>query len=166
MLLGQASLLLAIFFLLDGGICAWRRGGGLRSLVLTISLLVAVLVGTLQAVLVFWGFVQLPILITPLFLFVAAVMGAELSFGLLRAERAERDVQMKGAALDISEQRLSLAAEAADAGFWRLDAQSKGVWATKKTRSLFGLAPRGDLSLTIFFGTGASAGPGAPGTID
>ena len=150
MLVGQASLLLAIFFLLDGGIRAWRRREDSRSLVLTISLVVAFVVGTVEVVLVFWGFVQWPILVTPLFLFVAAVMGAELSLGLLRAERAERDVQMKDAALDISEQRLSLAAEAADAGFWRLDAQSKKVWATEKTRELFGLAPGGDLSLTFF----------------
>jgi PAS domain S-box-containing protein len=137
-------------FLLDGGISAWRRGEGLRSLVLTISLLVAVLVGTLQAVLVFWSFLQLPILIAPLFLFVAAVMGSELSLGLLRAARAERDVQIKDAALSISEQRLSLAAEAADAGFWTLDAQSGEVWATAKTRALFGLPTGGDLRLANF----------------
>jgi PAS domain S-box-containing protein len=147
MLAGQASLLLAIFFLVDGGIRAWRRGGDLQSLVLTISLLVAFVVGTVHVVLVFWGFVQLPILITPLFLFVAAVMGAELSLGLLRAERAERDVLMKDAALSFSEQRLSLAADAADAGFWSLEPQSGAAWATPKTRELFGLPPGGDLRL-------------------
>ena len=35
MLTGQASLLLSLLFLLDGGISAWRRGEGVRSLVLT-----------------------------------------------------------------------------------------------------------------------------------
>ncbi len=39
-----------------------------------------------------WHFVQWPILITPMFLFVSAVLGSELSLGLLRAARAERDV--------------------------------------------------------------------------
>jgi PAS domain S-box-containing protein len=150
MLTGQASLLLSILFLLDGGISAWRRGEGVRSLVLTISLFVAVVVGTVQAVLVFWGFARLPILITPLFLFVAVVMGSELSLGLLRAARAEREVRTKDAALGLSEHRLSLAAEAADAGFWSLDAQSGDVWATAKTRELFGLAPGGDLRLADF----------------
>ena len=148
MLTGQASLVLAILFLLDGGISAWRRGGGRRSLVLTISLLVGIVGGTIQVVLVFWGFVQLPILITPVLLFVEAVMGAELSLGLLRAARAEREVRIKDAALSASEQRLSLAAEAADAGFWSLDERSGEVWATEKTRALFGLAPSGDLRLT------------------
>jgi PAS domain S-box-containing protein len=99
---------------------------------------------------VFWGFVQLPILITPVFLGVAIVMGAELSFGLLRAARAERDVQIRDAALELSEQRLSLAAEAADAGFWSLDAESADVWATAKTRELFGLSPAGNLCFADF----------------
>jgi len=147
MLTGQASLLLSILFLLDGGISAWRRGEGMRSLVLTLSLFFAVAVGTIQAILVFWGLVQLPILITPLFLFVAVVMGSELSFGLLRAARAEREVQIKEAALGLTEQRLSLAAEAAEAGFWSLDTQSGDTWATAKTRELFGLPPGGALHL-------------------
>jgi PAS domain S-box-containing protein len=150
MLTGQASLLLSFLFLLDGGISAWRRGEGQRSLVLTISLLFAVLVGTVQAVLVFWGLAQLPLLVTPLFLLVATAMGSELSLGLLRAARAERDVRLKDAALGLSEQRLSLAAEAADAGFWGLDIQSGAVWATSKTREFFVLPSAGDLSLADF----------------
>lgn len=150
MLTGQAGLLLSIVFLLDGGISAWRRGEGSRALVLTMTLLAAVLVGTVQAVLVYWQFVQWPVLITPMFLVVAAVIGSELSRGLLRAARAERDVQIKGAALDMSEQRLSLAAEAADAGFWSLVAQSGDLWATAKTRELFGLPATGEVRVAEF----------------
>ncbi len=150
MLTGQAGLLLSIVFLVDGGISAWRRGEGRRALVLAMTLLAAIVVGTVQAVLVFWQFVQWPVLITPMFLFVAAVIGSELSRGLLRAARAERDVQIKDAALDMSEQRLSLAAEAADAGFWSLAAQSGEVWATAKTRELFGLPATGGLRLAEF----------------
>ena len=150
MLVGQAGLLVLIFFLIDGGISAWRRGEAVRSLVLTISIFLAVVAGTVQAIMVFWGFAQLPILITPLFLFVAAVMGAELSFGLLRAARAERDIKIKDAALNIGEHRLALAAEAADAGFWSLDASSGKVWSTPKTRELLGLPAGSDLRLAGF----------------
>jgi len=150
MLTGQAGLALLILFVLDGGVSAWRRGQGVRAIVLTISILLGVVAGTVEAVLVFWNFAELPILITPLFLFVAAIMGAELSFGLLRAARAERNVQIKEAALSIAEQRLGLAAEAADAGFWSLDLQSGDVWATAKTREVFGLAPGGQLRLEDF----------------
>jgi PAS domain S-box-containing protein len=150
MLTGQASLLFLLLFILDGGVSAWRRGEGVRSLGLTISIFVGVLVGTAQAVLVFWNFANLPILVTPLFLLVAAAMGSELSLGLLRAARAERDVRVMDAALSASEQRLSLAAEAADAGFWGLDGQSGEVWATAKTRELFALTPDGDLGRADF----------------
>jgi hypothetical protein len=107
MLTGQASLLLALLFLLNGGITAWRRGDGMGSLVLTVSLCFAVVVGTVKVVLVFWGLAQLPILVTPLFLFVALIMGSELSLGLLRAARAEYGVRIKDAALTVSEERLA-----------------------------------------------------------
>ena len=150
MLTGQAALLSMMLFILDGGVSAWRRGEGVRSLTLAISIFVGVAVGTAQAVLVFWNFAHWPILVTPFFVFVAAAMGSELSIGLLRAARAERDVQAKDAALNVSEQRLSLAAEAADAGFWGLDAQSGAVWATAKTRELFALPVDGALSLADF----------------
>ena len=150
MLTGQAGLLLLLLFILDGGVSAWRRGEGARSLGLTISIFVGALVGKVQVVLVFWNFASLPILVTPLFLLVAAVMGSELSLGLLRATRAERDVQIMDAALSASELRLSLAAEAADAGFWGLDCQSGEVWATAKTRELFDLPLDGDLGRTDF----------------
>jgi PAS domain S-box-containing protein len=150
MLTGQAGLVSLMLFILDGGVSAWRRGEGVRSLMLTISVFVAVAVGAVQAVLVFWDFARVPILITPLFILVAAAMGSELSLGLLRAARAERDVQIKDAALSASEQRLSLAAEAAEAGFWSIDEPSGSVWVTPKTRELFGLAPVGDLSLADF----------------
>jgi two-component system sensor kinase FixL len=150
MLMGQASLVLSMLFILDGGLSAWRRGQGARALAMAISLFLIVAVGTLEAVLVFWGFVRLPFLVTPLFLLIAVVMGFELSFGLLRATRAERDARLKDAALGISEARLSLAAEAANAGFWSLDAQSGDVWATATTRELFGLVPGGELRLADF----------------
>lgn len=150
MLTAQASLVLLVLFILDGGISAWRREEDLRAPYLAIALLVVVVLGTVESGLVFWGFVQWPILITPLLLLISIAMGAELSFGLLRAARAERDVQTKDAALGLSEQRLSLAAEAADVGFWSLQVPTGEVWATEKTRELFALDHDRDLRLADF----------------
>ncbi|MBK1616954.1 hypothetical protein CKO42_00520 [Lamprobacter modestohalophilus] len=150
MLMGQASNALLFLFILDGSISVWRRGEGARAIALALGLLASVTLSATHAVLTFWGFTQVPVMFTPLLLFVAAAMGFELSFGLLRAARAERDVEVKEAALSLSEQRLSLAAEAADAGFWSLDGQSGAVWATAKTRELFGLPAAGDLRLGAF----------------
>ena len=147
MITGQVALLLSVIFLVDGGINAWLRGERVRSLVLSGSLLAAVLLGGILAILVFWGFAQVPFMMTPLFVVVATFMGIELSVGLSRAARAERDVELKDAALSLSEQRLNLAAEAANAGFWSLDRESGAIWATAKARELFGLAPGGEIDL-------------------
>jgi PAS domain S-box-containing protein len=152
MLVGQAALLLSILFLVDGGISAWRRGDGLRSMVLAISLLAAVSTGAIQAILGYWGVTQMPLMLIPVFLAVAMVLGTELSFGLLQAARAERDIELKDAALDISQQRLNLAAEAADVGFWSLDWRSGEIWATAKTRQLFGVPPDANVPMTDFLG--------------
>jgi two-component system, LuxR family, sensor kinase FixL len=150
MLVGQAALLLSILFIVDGGISSWRRRDGLRPLLLAISLLTAIVAGALQAILGFWGVLQLPLLFMPVFLLVAIVLGTELSLGLLRAARAEHAVELKDAALDISEQRLNLAADAADTGFWSLDGHTGEIWATAKTRQLFGLAPDANAHLADF----------------
>jgi PAS domain S-box-containing protein len=150
MLLGQASLLLALFYVIDGGVGALRRGGRERPLWLVISLFALLALGTVQAVAVFWGVVALPMMISPLFLFTAVIMARELSSGLLRAERAEREVVAKDAALGLSEQRLGLAAEAAAAGFWSLDGRSGSIRATPKTLELLSVAVDRDLRLTDF----------------
>ncbi|MBK1716956.1 ATP-binding protein [Thiocystis violacea] len=150
MLAGQVSNVLLLLFILDGGLSAWRRRERQRALSLVLSLLIPVALGTIQVVLVFWGFVQMPVFIAPLMLFIAIAMGYELSIGLLRAVRAEREVQSMDAALGVSAQRLSLAAEASGAGFWSLEGPSEDVWATERTRELFGLPRTGSLNLADF----------------
>jgi PAS domain S-box-containing protein len=148
MLVGQASLLLGLLFAIDGGRSALRRADGERSLWLVISVCALVALGALQAVLIFWGVVDWPMMITPLFLLTAVAMANELSSGLLRAERAEREVLAKDAALGLSEQRLGLAAEAAAAGFWSLDGRSAVIRATPKARELLAPSSDGELRLT------------------
>lgn len=46
-----------------------------------------------------------------------------------------------GDALRESEERLSLAADAAEAGLWSLDYTNRTFWATARTRAIFGFAP-------------------------
>ncbi|MCK7473279.1 MAG: hypothetical protein MZV49_06610 [Rhodopseudomonas palustris] len=82
-------------------------------------------------------------MIAPLLLFMAIAMGYELSDGLRRAARAAREVRSMDASLKRLALRLSLAAEAADVGFWSVDTDSGAVWATAKNRELLGLAPLG-----------------------
>lgn len=53
-------------------------------------------------------------------------------------------------ALRESEERMSLAADAAGAGLWILHLKTSRFWLTKKTWELFGLAPEADLALERF----------------
>jgi PAS domain S-box-containing protein len=61
---------------------------------------------------------------------------AALIFGLFVNLRRRRLAEKS---LAESEARLSLAAESADAGMWGVEADNSSVWATSKTRELFGL---------------------------
>jgi len=56
-------------------------------------------------------------------------------------------------ALKISEERLSLAAEAADAGLWILDAESGRFWTTDPIQEIFGFPSGLDITLDVFLAT-------------
>ena len=81
MAVGQASLVLAMLFIIDGGISAWRRGEGARSLAgerpagHRLDWHRAGRLGVL-------GLRSNADPVTPLFLLLALVIGAELSLGL------------------------------------------------------------------------------------
>jgi len=53
-------------------------------------------------------------------------------------------------ALQESESRLTLAAESAGAGLWKLDIDRQVFWATKKARELFSFAPDAEISVAAF----------------
>jgi two-component system, LuxR family, sensor kinase FixL len=63
------------------------------------------------------------------------------------AARLARELLVKDAQLRESQERLSLAAEAVDAGLWSIDTASGRLWATDKGRALFHLDPVRDLTL-------------------
>jgi C4-dicarboxylate-specific signal transduction histidine kinase len=68
------------------------------------------------------------------------VMAAYLGVDLLRSAELRQE-------LGESERRLSLAADAADAGLWSLDAVSGRFWATPRAYAIFDLPIRGDISV-------------------
>jgi len=64
------------------------------------------------------------------------------------ADTIERSVSDR--LLRESEERLTLAAETAGAGFWTLDVGTGAIWATAKLKELFGLEPVDALDVTTF----------------
>lgn len=78
-----------------------------------------------------------------LFCFVQAVLLLVLFVNLMKRRRAER-------LLIESEDRVSLATEAAQLGVWELDLASNKVWVSEEMRELFQIAPGTDVDYTAF----------------
>jgi PAS domain S-box-containing protein len=143
MLIGNLSLLLLVIFVADAALCVWRRGDRRQALAVGGSIVCFVLAATGQAVLVLWGIVQWPVTASLFFTGIAAAMGYELSRDVLRAAQLSHD-------LNESEQRMTLATEAANLGIWHRELTRDEFWASAQWRALFGYTKSERLSLEYF----------------
>jgi two-component system sensor kinase FixL len=147
MVLGQLSLMALLIFTADASVTAWRRGDRHRALTVGGSIVFFSLVSTGQSVLVFWGFVQAPIVASISFMSLVVVMGYELSRDLFRAKQLVGALQASEDGLHENEQRMSLAVDAANLGIWIRDLARNEIWASDKWRELFGFTPSEPLDL-------------------
>jgi hypothetical protein len=114
---GQFGVLLVLAFVADASITTWRRGDREKAVVGgTIMFFLALGLGS--SVPVLWANVRMPLMVSPFFLGLLAVMGYELSRDVIRASQLVRDLQASEAGLRESEARMSLAVEAGDFGIW------------------------------------------------
>jgi PAS domain S-box-containing protein len=134
MLVGQLSLLLLVVFVADAAVTVWQRGDRQQALSVGGSLVFFVVAGTVQAILTLWGIIHAPITVSLFFMAIVAVMGYELSQDMFRASRLSDDLRD-------SEERMSLAAEAANLGMWVWDVVRDKIWMSDKGRALFGMEP-------------------------
>jgi two-component system, LuxR family, sensor kinase FixL len=134
MLIGHLSLLLLVIYVADAAISVWQRGDRRQALLVGGSIVFFVVAATGQAILTLWGIMHAPITASLFFMAIVAAMGYELSQDLLRAARLSDDLRD-------SEERMSLAAEAANLGMWVWDVGRDEIWTTDKARALLGLAP-------------------------
>ena len=77
------------------------------------------LMGTGQAILVFWGIIPAPITASLFYMGIVAAMGFELSHHVLRAAELSEELRE-------SVQRMDLVASAADLGLWVRDIERDG----------------------------------------
>jgi two-component system, LuxR family, sensor kinase FixL len=146
MLVGQLSLLLLVIFVADAALTVWRRGDRRQALVVGGGIVFLALMGTGQAILVFWGIIAAPITASLFYMGIVAAMGFELSHDVLRAAELSEELRE-------SEQRMDLAASAADLGLWVWDIARDEIWTTDKGRELFGFAAGERLDFTRWVGT-------------
>ena len=131
MLVGQLSLISWTVFVFEAAVTVWRRGDRRQALITACSIAFFALVGVVQAVLVLWQIVDWPITACVFFLGIIAAMTYEMSGEMLHAAQVGRELRE-------SEQRLALAADAANLGIWIRDLLRNETWASEKWRGLFG----------------------------
>jgi PAS domain S-box-containing protein len=134
MLVGQLSLLVLVIFAVDATITVWRRGDRRQAVVTGGSIVVFTLTGMAQAVLVLWQMVDMPLTVSFSFLGIVVAMGYEMSRETLRAAQLSEDLRE-------SQERMTLATEAAGFGVWMWNIARNQIWGSARWLGLFGFAP-------------------------
>src|SRR6266403_5961590 len=139
-LLSHVSLLLLLVFCVDAAITVWRRGDRRRALLVGGSMIFGAILAW-HVPLVIWGIIDVPFFLCFAYSGIVAAMGYELSYDLLHAAQLARQLQASETDLRETQERMELAANAAELGMWMWDIVRDEVWITDKGRALFGFAP-------------------------
>jgi PAS domain S-box-containing protein len=118
MLIAQSSLLLLVIFVTDATITVWRRGDRRKALMVGGSILLFVLMATVQAVGITWGIVSMPMTVSLFYQGLVIAMAYELSHHVFQATTLTRELQASEAGLRESEERFSIVADAAPVLIW------------------------------------------------
>jgi two-component system, LuxR family, sensor kinase FixL len=139
--LAQLSSLLLLAFVVDASVALWGRGrpgDRQRAVVVGGSITLFILLAAGVSALILETRVNAPYFVSFSFLAIIAAMSFELSHDLLRSAKLANQLQASEGALRESEQRMELAASAAELGLWVWEIERDAIWVTDKTRSLFG----------------------------
>lgn len=131
MLLAQLSSLLFVVFVADAAIAVWRRGERRLALATGGSIMLFMLIAAAEAVLALWRIVDWPVAMSPFFSIILVPMSYELSRDVLRGTQLTKDLLE-------SEERMTMAAEAAELGVWNWDMPRNKIWGSERWLRLFG----------------------------
>jgi PAS domain S-box-containing protein len=118
MLVAQFSLVLLVIFVIDAAITVWRRGDRRQALIVGGSIVLFVVASVVQAILVTWGFVSMPLTVSVFYQAIVVAMAYELSYDIIHAAALVRQSDAREAALRESEQRFRIVADAAPVLIW------------------------------------------------
>jgi two-component system sensor kinase FixL len=141
MAVGQLGLLALIVFVVDAALTVWRRGERRQALIVGGNVVFFLLAASGQAVAVFWGFVEWPLMSSVFYLGIIAAMSYELGGEALRLARELR----------VRDQQMTLAAKAAKLGFWSRQFAGNEIWASDQWRDLLGFTKSEPVNLEDFF---------------
>ena len=150
MLVAQLSLLLLVVFVTDAMITVWRRGDRRQALVVGGSALFFVVLGTTDGAAIAWGLISMPVTVSLFYQCMVAAMACELSYDMLRAAALTRQLHASETGLREFEERVALAADAAQLGAWEFDTTTKRLWPSDKVRQLFQFPTHGEITYREF----------------
>ena len=137
------SLVMLLLFVVDATLSLWRRGEQQRALVLGGSIVFFVMLGSAHSAFVFWRGTPIPIMTSLFFMGVIVAMGYELSRDVLRTAQLTRELRE-------SQERMSLASQAANLGFWYRDPMRNEIWANESWRKLLGFSKTEPVEFSSF----------------
>jgi len=132
--LGNLSTILMGVAVIDAALGAWRAGNRGTALRVGGTILFFALASVTQSILVFGMGVEMPTTIGLFALAVLLAMTYELGCEVTRASRLSSE-------LSESEERMTMAAEAANLGLWVRDLSRDCIWASPRLRELLGIGP-------------------------
>jgi signal transduction histidine kinase len=128
----HVSMLLWLLFVLDAAITAWKQGRTQRALVLAGMTILAILLGAISSGLMARGILP-SAFVSFIFMLIVLVMAFELSMDLIRSRELAHD-------LHESQQRMNLAASAANLGLWEWDVIRDAIWISETGRDRLGIS--------------------------
>ena len=149
-LVAQLSLFLLVIFFVDATITAWRHGDRQRAVVVGGALIFSSAIAIGEGGLAVWGVIEAPFLACFSYLGLIAAMAIEMSNDMLKKVRLAQQLQASEAELRETQQRMELAANAAELGMWMWDIARNEIWITDKGRALLGVAPSEKLDFDRF----------------
>ena len=128
----HVSMLLLLLFVVDAAITAWKQGHRRRAPVLGGMTILAILLGAIFSGLMARGILP-GAFVSFIFMLIVLVMAFELSMDLIRSRELARDLRE-------SQQRMNLAARAANLGLWEWDVIRDAIWVTDVGRERLGIS--------------------------
>ena len=151
--LGQFRALFYVAYIADASLTLWRRGGYAarrRAVLVGGGLVLATLIAVVHGGLVGSDVLRSPYIITPASMVFLFMVGYELSDNLFKATRLADQLASSMSLLQQSVQRVELAADAAELGFWEWSARSREVWMNEQCRRMFGFGPAEPVDFSRF----------------
>ncbi|NJN47216.1 MAG: PAS domain-containing protein [Candidatus Competibacteraceae bacterium] len=129
----QLNTVLLLIYVVDATLAAWRLGKGRQALVLGGSVLLAIILSFTFSALMVGGILPGPC-VAIVYLLLVLAMAFELSIDLFRVQQLAQD-------LHDSEERMRLAARAAELGLWEWDSLRDEVWTNDVSHERTGTSP-------------------------